>query len=184
MIRVEDGAFLIHSILLRDRVSDRQVGLAQSKSLRSLPERHLLIFKFLLHLAPSCVLLVTFLANQLSCLNASFVLLLQHIDFDVVVSFEEADFFLKSHHSLFLVFNVFLALHIQFDFQIFVFLLEQFKDTFFMLELVLKAFSDLFKFLNIILHVLKEGLLLLLLLLLFGYLLGFLHSNVLLELVK
>ena len=53
-----------------------------------------------------------------------------------------------------------------------------------MLELVLKAFSDLFKFLNIILHVLKEGLLLLLLLLLFGYLLGFLHGNVLLELVK
>lgn len=111
-------------------------------------------------------MLVTFLSNHLGSLNAPLVLLLEHVDLDLMVSLQETDFFFESDHCLFLVVDVFLALGVQLEFQVFVLLFEQFKHALLVLKLILQAFCHMFKFFDVVLHVLKEGLLLVFLLLL------------------
>lgn len=79
----------------------------------------------------------SFHCDKLGCLKAAIILLLEHVDFKVMVPFKEAEFVLKASHCLLGVVVFLCSLRVQLMFKFLVLLLEDFKDILFVLELLL-----------------------------------------------
>ena len=124
------------------------------------------------------------LRNELGGLQAALILLLQHVDLEVVMSLEEAKLIFKSAHGL-LRANIFLLnLLGKLGLKLAILAFEDFKHFLLVLQLILETLSHLLELFDIILHVLKQLLLLGLSFLLVVGLLRLLKSHILLELVE
>ena len=96
----------------------------------------------------------SFLSYQFCCFKTSFILVLEHVDFKIMMSLKEAQFILKSPHSLLWVQLLFLSLKVKSFLQIPVLFLQNFKDGLFVLEFGLEVLRDELKLFDIALHVL------------------------------
>lgn len=132
----------------------------------------------------SVVDLGSFLGDELSSLKTSLVLLFHHVDLQLVVLLEEVNFIFESAHGLLRADLLFLRLGLEARLELLVLFLERLKDFFFVLQLGLQTLSHLLELPYVILHVLKQHLLLLLLLLFIGCMSALLDGDVLLELVE
>ena len=101
----------------------------------------------------SIVELLGLLGDKLGRVKAPLVLLFQHVDFKIVMFLQEVDLIFDPPRRLLYCHLLILCLGIKLSFQLFVLLLQRFKDFFLVVQFGLKAFRHLLELFNVFLHV-------------------------------
>ena len=128
--------------------------------------------------------LLGLLGDKLGRIQAPLVLLFQHVDFKIVMFLQEVDLIFDPPRRLLYCHLLILCLGIKLSFQLFVLLLQRFKDFFLVVQFGLKAFRHLLELFNVLLHVGQKYLLLVLLLVFIVRMAALLRGHILLELIK